>query len=304
MTPSTRHAYTYPPRRLRVSRWIGRNLARLSYAVRVEPTWLEVNRWALGIDGLGPELDGFHIVQLSDLHFGKHLPRDYVAEAVGSALAEKPDLVVLTGDFVHKGFRHVEQAAESLAGLRAPHGVYAVLGNHDHSINNGLGVRRHRDLARQVADALTNRGIRVLSNEAVTLERNGDRLHLAGVDDLWSRRCDVGQALADLDADTPRVVLAHNPRTVEHLGGRRCDLMLSGHTHGGQVNLPRLGRVTLGKKARRFAAGFYQHHDTHLYVNKGVGFGWRLRYNVRPEVAAFRLHCRASLLCNTPARRV
>lgn len=119
MTPSTRHAYTYPPRRLRVSRWIGRNLARLSYAVRVEPTWLEVNRWALGIDGLGPELDGFHIVQLSDLHFGKHLPRDYVAEAVGSALAEKPDLVVLTGDFVHKGFRHVEQAAESLAGLRA-----------------------------------------------------------------------------------------------------------------------------------------------------------------------------------------
>jgi len=303
MTPAKRHAQQSPSRH-RVSRWIGRSLARLSYAVRVEPTWLEVNRWDLGIVGLGPQFDGFRIVQLSDLHFGRHLPREYVAEAVAAALAESPDLVVLTGDFIHKGFRHVDQAAESLAGLRAPHGVFAVLGNHDHSIRNGLGVRRHRDLAQAVSAALTARGIRVLANEAVTLEREGDRLHLAGVDDLWSRRCDVAQALGDLDPDTPRVVLAHNPRTVEHLAGRRCDLMLSGHTHGGQVNLPRLGRVTLGKKARRYAAGFYRHDATHLYVNKGVGFGWRLRYNVRPEVAAFRLHRPAPHLCFAPARRV
>jgi predicted MPP superfamily phosphohydrolase len=178
------------------------------------------------------------------------------------------------------------------------------LGNHDHSIRNSLGVRRHRDLARAVTDALTGRGIRVLTNEAVTLRRGDDRLHLAGVDDLWSRRCDVAQALGELDHETPRVVLAHNPRTVEHLSGRRCDLMLSGHTHGGQVNLPRLGRVTLGKKARQYAAGLYRHEQTHLYVNKGVGFGWRLRYGVRPEVAAFRLTSSRAPLCNHAARRV
>ena len=84
-------------------------------------------------------------------------------------------------------------------------------------------------------------------------------------------------------------MLAHNPRTVERLDGRRCDLMLSGHTHGGQVDLPKLGRVTLGRKAKRWAAGAYAFGDTYLYVNKGVGFGWRWRFGVRPEVAVLTL---------------
>jgi predicted MPP superfamily phosphohydrolase len=84
-------------------------------------------------------------------------------------------------------------------------------------------------------------------------------------------------------------VLAHNPFTVEHLRGRRCDLMLSGHTHGGQVKLPLVGTLALGPKGRRFAAGFYQVDQALLYVNKGIGFGLRLRYGVRPEVAVFDL---------------
>jgi len=96
-------------------------------------------------------------------------------------------------------------------------------------------------------------------------------------------------AFAGLSPSIPRIVLAHNPRTVERLAGRRCDLMLSGHTHGGQVHLPGIGRPTLGKKARRFAAGMYQYRNTHIYVNKGVGFGFRFRYMVRPEVAVLNL---------------
>ena len=84
-------------------------------------------------------------------------------------------------------------------------------------------------------------------------------------------------------------MLAHNPRTVEFLGGQRCDLMLSGHTHGGQINLPGMGRPTLSKKAKRFAAGMYRHNGIHLYVNKGVGFGFRFRFGVRPEVAILSL---------------
>ena len=87
----------------------------------------------------------------------------------------------------------------------------------------------------------------------------------------------------------PRIVLAHNPWTIEHLSDHRCDLMLSGHTHGGQVKLPCLGRVTLGPKGRRFAAGLYRVRDSWLYVNKGVGFGFRVRYGVRPEVAVLTL---------------
>jgi hypothetical protein len=140
-----------------------------------------------------------------------------------------------------------------------------------------------------VAQALTGHGIRVLHNEAVPLQRGDARLYLVGVEDLWSRACDLGQAFTDLPPAGPRIVLAHNPRTIEHLGDRRCDLMLSGHTHGGQIHVPGLGRPTLGRKARRFAAGLYQHRNTYLYVNKGVGFGFKFRFGVRPEVAVLTL---------------
>jgi predicted MPP superfamily phosphohydrolase len=278
-----------PARPYRVSKWLGRNWARVSYARRIEPTWLEVNDHQLPIANLGAAFDGFRIVQISDLHCGRKLPDDYLREVVAAAQSSRPDAIVVTGDFVHKGFRYVEKAAESLVDLAAPHGVYAVLGNHDHSIRNALGIRRHRHLSRTIVDALVVRGIRVLDNESVTLQRGDDRLHVAGVDDLWSRRCDLDQALSGLDQETPRVVLAHNPRTIERLEGRRCDVMLSGHTHGGQVDLPKLGRVALSRRAKQYAAGLYRHENTHLYVNKGVGFGLRFRYGVRPEVAVFQL---------------
>jgi predicted MPP superfamily phosphohydrolase len=140
-----------------------------------------------------------------------------------------------------------------------------------------------------VADALTGHGIRVLHNETVHLARGGAGLHLIGVNDLWSRACDLERAFDGLCPSVPHVVLAHNPRTVERLAGRRCDLLLSGHTHGGQIHLPGLGRPTLGRKARRFAAGLYRYQNTYLYVNKGVGFGFRLRFGVRPEVAVLTL---------------
>lgn len=269
--------------------WIGRNLARFHYARHIEPTWLEINRHDITVCDLPTAFHGFRIAQLSDLHVGPKLTEAYLDEAIACANQEGADVIALTGDFIHKGSRHVGRVATSVARLRAPHGVFAVLGNHDYSIRNALGIRRHWNLHRRVADALQEVGIRVLRNESVHLRHGGETLDLSGVDDLWSRNCDLDAAYEGHSPDRPRVVLAHNPRTVERLSGRRCDLMLSGHTHGGQVNLPKLGRVVLGKKTRRFAAGLYQHHGTTLYVNKGIGFGWRIRYGVRPEIAVFTL---------------
>lgn len=273
----------------RLARWVGRSWAKLTYARRVEPHWLEVNRHDIPIHGLGEPFHGMRIVQLSDLHCGRHVTPDYLAEAVDLAMGQNGDVVVLTGDFIHKGFKHVEKAAAAVGRLSSPHGVYAVLGNHDFSVRNALGWRRYRHLHRAVSDALSSRGIRVLHNETVSFERHDARLHLSGVADLWSRTCDIDRAFHGLCPSIPRVVLAHNPCTVEHLGEHRCDLMLSGHTHGGQVNLPGLGRVALSKRGKRFAAGLYSVRNTLLYVNKGVGFGMRLRYGVRPEVAVFTL---------------
>jgi predicted MPP superfamily phosphohydrolase len=279
--------------RNRLASWIGRNWARLTYAVRVEPTWLELNCHEVSIADLPSAFDGLRIVQLSDFHCGHHVTPAYLNEAVDLTQAQQPDVTVLTGDFIHKGFRHISGMAKSLSRLSARHGVYAVLGNHDYSVRNGLGIRRYKHLHRAVADSLTSHGIRVLHNETVPLIREGHTLHLTGVEDLWSRACDLDRAFAGLSPSLPRVVLAHNPRTVERLAGHRCDLMLSGHTHGGQVNLPLVGRVALGRKVRRFAAGMYHYRNTVLYVHKGVGFGLRLRYNVRPEVAVFTLRPRA-----------
>src|SRR5262245_28082438 len=111
------------PGRIRMSQWLGRNWARLAYAVHVEPTWLETNRWELPIADLGPGMEGLRIVQLSDLHCGRQLPAKYLQDSIAAAQNEKPDLVVLTGDFVHKGYKYVERAADSVAQLAAPFGV-------------------------------------------------------------------------------------------------------------------------------------------------------------------------------------
>jgi predicted MPP superfamily phosphohydrolase len=273
----------------RWARWIGRSWAHVAYGYRVEPTWLELNQHDVAISGLPDSFAGFRIVQLSDFHCSRKVTPAYLAEAVDLAQAQDPDLVVLTGDFVHRGYKYVNAVAEALSRLAAPHGILAVLGNHDFSVRNALGLRRYRHLHRAITHALTDRGIQVLKNEAVVIRKGEASLYLVGVQDLWSRDCDVELAFEGLSPYIPRVVLAHNPRTVEHLQGRRCDLMLSGHTHGGQINLPRFGRPTLSKKAKRLAAGMYRLHDTHVYVNKGVGFGFPFRYGARPEVAAFTL---------------
>ena len=288
LTPAT----AVPPARSlvgRVTRFVGHNWARLGYAYHIEPTWLAVNRLTLPVRGLHPALAGVRIAQLSDFHCGPHIPPGYLEDAIARADAEKPDLIALTGDFIDRGPEHVGTATKLFRHLKAPLGVFAVLGNHDFSVHTPRGARKHPELHKWVADALGEEGVTVLRNRAVRVERDGAGLLVAGVDDLWSGESDPAAALGGACPDTPRVLLAHNPQTVEQLGGHRADVVLSGHTHGGQINWPGVGRLLLGKKARRWAAGLYPLTAGHLYVNTGVGFGWRFRFGVRPELAVITL---------------
>jgi uncharacterized protein len=282
-------------RSAKVAEWIGGNLARLGYAVLVEPTWLEVNRMQIPVS-VGEAVSqspsagtALRIAQLTDFHFQKRVSPRYIERCVAATNAEQPHIVALTGDYIHKGHRFVEGIADLLGGLRASLGVYAVLGNHDYAVRNALAFRRYPRLHREVAAALERRGVRVLRNEMLQVEHGGTKFQISGVDDLWSRQCRPDVALAELDASLPHVMLAHHPRTIELLSHQRCDLMLSGHTHGGQIHFRRFGSVMLGKRMRNYAAGLYQIGNRALYVNKGVGYGLKVRYNRRPEIAVFDL---------------
>jgi len=275
-----------PPRRRGVTRWVSDRLAQLSYAVLVEPTWLEVNRLLIPVPGRVDQTP-FRVVQLTDLHYHGKTPQAYLKHVVQQVQAAQPDLIALTGDYIHGGGRYIRLAAEWLGQLRAPQGVLAVLGNHDHAIRASWSPRLHRGLNERVSAALTANGIRVLHNELVVVEHGGQRFQISGVDDLWSRQCRPAEALAGLDERWPHIMLAHHPLTIHQIEGKRCDLMLSGHTHGGQVHSDRYGSVTLSRRMKNYAAGLYTFGSQRLYVNKGVGYGWRIRYNRRPEIAIF-----------------
>jgi len=263
------------------------------YAFGIEPVWLRTVEHDVRLRGLAASFDGYRIVQLSDLHVGAGVPGDYLEGAIERANALSPDLVVVTGDFVHRGGSAAlcEQVGRLLAGLRARDGLFAVEGNHDRGVYGASHTRRADSVA-SLRAALGSAGVRLLENEAATLERpGGARLPIVGYGDLWAGGF-RSEAIDLKSAGGPVVALSHNPDTAEMLATAGASLILSGHTHGGQVSLPFLGPPILPVSDRRFAAGPYDVGGARLYVNRGVGWLRRVRLFVRPEVT---LHLLRSL---------
>ena len=203
---------------------------------------------------------GFRILQLSDIHHSLFVPLDQVAAVVELSNQLKPDLVALTGDFVSYSRSSIEPVAEILGGLRARAGVVAVLGNHDFRVG-----------ADAVDRALRRQRIQVLRNRHRLLQRRGATLYLAGVDD-YGYGADLGRAMRGIPEDAATILLAHNPRLVTAAACRGIGLVLSGHTHGGQVNLPLLGTVYgRSPEQMRFKMGWDRLGDTQIYVSRGIG---------------------------------
>lgn len=226
------------------------------------------------VPGLNPAHDGLKIAQLSDLHVGERTLDSTVLGAVQVANSFEPDIVILTGDFVCRSKREAGLAGELLGGLRPP--TFAVLGNHDNWVDS-VGTTR----------ALRNAGHEVLENAWTTLKFNGEPLALLGIGDRLSGHEDVELATRGLVAHhfTP-IVIAHGPRTADRLRAlARPALCFSGHTHGGQVNLPILTPLLLAAIHEPYVRGRYQLGDVQLYVNRGVGMsGLRIRVNAPAEV--------------------
>ena len=243
--------------------------------------WFFVTRHVdVAVRGLDARFDGYTIAQLSDLHIGAFHPQWWGKRWARAANAAAADLVVVTGDMVTSGVAFHEDIAELIGELRAKDGVYVIMGNHDYF---GEGE--------PLVSLLRGRDVHVLRNQGVTFERDGARLFLAGIDDTWTKRANLELALAERPAGVPTVLLAHDPERFGSAVERKVDVVLSGHTHGGQVALPFLGRlVNASKLAHEFHIGIYRRGDSTLYVHGGLGTtGPPIRLGVAPSIALIRL---------------
>lgn len=256
----------------------------LLYTWRVEPHWIRVVRRDLPIVGLPEPLIGRTLVQVSDLHVGRIVDTDYLIRALEFVSGLGQALTVITGDFMScESGEQVDEAARVVGRLRpGPLGCLAILGNHDYGRD-----WVHADAADRLCGRLGDLGVRVLRNEATTVAG----LQVVGLDDLWGPFFRPEGVLAAADWSRPSLVLCHNPDAVDlpvwsGYGG----WVLSGHTHGGQCKPPFLPPPILPVMNRRYTAGEFALADgRRLYINPGLGYLRRVRFNVRPEVTVFRL---------------
>jgi predicted MPP superfamily phosphohydrolase len=240
---------------------------------------LEVTQHEIVLDHLPAAFDGYRIAFLTDTHVASFMRRGLYREAVARAMRFDPDLVLLGGDFVTFE-RHIPLMAEVLMpGLAARDGVYAVLGNHDYWAD-----------ADGIIAALTVRGVRFLINRSIAIRRGGDAIALLGIDELYRGDPDVDTAFAPVDPAAVCIGLSHHPDIVDLLDGRRIDLLVCGHTHGGQIRFPFFGSVVVpSKHEARYASGFHRAGEVLMYVSRGIGAVPPLRILCRPEVATFVL---------------
>ncbi len=252
------------------------------YGVLVRRRWFRVVEREVPLDGLPKAFDGLRIAHLSDLHVGTLTPKAWGLRWAAAANARQPDLAVVTGDLVTSGTEFAEDVAEVIGALRARHGVYTSLGNHDY-----FGAEH------EIVKAVAARS-RVLRNEGLVIERGGAKLWLAAIDDTWTRRDDLRAALAARPDGARTVLLAHDPARFDAAADAGVDLVLSGHTHGGQIAFPFLSRaLSLASLAHPYNVGFYRRGRSTLYVHPGLGTtGPPMRLGAAPEVTILVLRAR------------
>ncbi|HEY7955258.1 MAG TPA: metallophosphoesterase [Polyangia bacterium] len=263
--------------------------AALVSGVRATYREPRVRKIEVAIAGLPRAFDRYRIAHLSDVHCGSFTPAGRVARWVARINRLGADLVAVTGDLITSGERWVDPVAEALAGLRGADGVYACMGNHDYFVHRrapGMQSDEERAGIPEVAAALERRGIPVLLNRGITVDKEGALLYVAGVDDTWTGRDDVEAALAGRPEGAATVLLAHDPNLFPQAVAKGVELTLSGHTHGGQLAVPLWSRrLTLARLVTRFTAGLYQMGRSALYVNRGAGTtGPPIRLGARAEI--------------------
>lgn len=256
---------------------------------------IQLERVPIRLKRLPESFRGFKIAQLSDLHSSPLVGKEHLERAVELALAEKPDLVVLTGDYIGHTLKtragqvhdfdptYLDNLVATLVKVKAPFGTYAVLGNHDFWSGPEVTERLCHDFEKRA-------GISVLRNQSVVLSKDNESIQLLGVDDYW-HSWNLGKAMRKVPLKSVKILLSHNPDINRRLiPAHRIDLVLSGHTHGGQITFPILGTPFATHMNQRYLKGLVRDGERQTYITRGVGhLVVPIRFNCPPEVTLITL---------------
>ena len=257
-------------------------------SILLEPNLPQIVRQDFFLPRLPQQLDRFTIALLSDFHYDPYFSVHPLRAAIDMVNGLQPDLIVLTGDFVSaqqfepasKAARAAEPCARLLSQMIAPHGLWAVLGNHDDETDPEF-----------VTGALRAENIQVLANQSAPIERDSGRIWLAGVNDVLSETADLTSALRGIPATEFVILLAHEPDFADEVSRFPVDLQLSGHSHGGQIRIPTLPPLYLPDLAKKYVWGTYQIGPLTLYTNAGLGtVTVPVRLHCPPEITLLTLH--------------
>jgi len=256
------------------------------WAFVIEPSRLILRETQIMLPSCPASLKGLRIAVISDLHAGSpYITIDKINRIVETTNAAQPDLVLMPGDFVIQdvlggSFMEPEVIASALKGLRARYGVFATLGNHDWWYN-----------ASRVKGSLETAGILVIENDSAMVERNGDAIWIAGISDKREGNPDIASALARVDNSGPVIAFTHNPDIFPSIPAKVA-LTIAGHTHGGQVALPIIGRpIVPSEFGERYATGHIVEGEKHLFVASGIGTSiLPVRFRVPPEISLLTIN--------------
>jgi predicted MPP superfamily phosphohydrolase len=252
-----------------------------SYTLFIERYIVLTNTYRIPVPNLPKAFSGFRIVQVADPHFGFLMPLGIIRDVVSRVNRLSKDIVVCTGDYVHmrNTTTEIDSVWPVLSELSAPGGVYSVLGNHDHWADTNRSRYWLRESGQDV------------ERKVVPLQREGSRIWLAGAGDQWEDPVSLDHLLKDVPQSDCRIVLAHNPDTADTECSVRVDLMISGHTHGGQVKIPFIGTPILPVKNKNYSSGLKRSpKGSHVYISRGIGWAvLPVRFNCYPEISVLEL---------------
>ncbi len=265
---------------LKKALFTGTGILIASYPFFIERYAFQVNTYQIPLPNLPLNFNGFTIVQLTDLHYGFLMPQTVIGHIINKINALSKDVVVCTGDYIHErnGKTDIDIVWQYLMKLSATHGVYSVLGNHDHWGDTNQSLYWLKKSGQNIR------------HKAVPVVKGNERIWFGGAGDYWEDDPGIDRAFRNVPEHEFKILLSHNPDSADMNYKTPLDLIISGHTHGGQVNIPFIGAPVLPVKNKLYSSGFIKTDKTNLYISRGLGWAiLPVRFNCFPEISVLKL---------------